>query len=187
MQCCFVSSHREMINFSAANAVAHIRVIHPFLCLNKPSSIKWPHPSQAPNLAHSRHLSSLSVWFGLVISVLLKVCLSFRFQDFRLEWLYNSLLIRNMSLGHGSLILLSLSVFFLLFIIRHDTVLSGLFLKKSLFGGISESQALGVFVILSLPPILFIFASAVINSASLLSFVLLFFLRFLGMSLVCLL
>lgn len=91
-----------------------------------------------------------------------------------------------MSLGHGSLILLSLSVFFLLFIIRHDTVLSGLF-KKSLFGGISESQALGVFVILSLPPILFIFASAVINSASLLSFVLLFFLKFLGMSLVCLL
>lgn len=64
MQCCFVSSHREMINFSAANAVAHIRVIHPFLCLNKPSSIKWPHPSQAPNLAHSRHLSSLSVRFG---------------------------------------------------------------------------------------------------------------------------
>lgn len=130
MQCCFVSSHREMMNFSAANAVAHIRVIHPFLCLNKPSSIKWPHPSQAPNLAHSRHLSSLSVRFGLVISVLLKVCLSFRFQDFRLESLYNSLLIRNMSLGHGSLILLSLSVFFLLFIIRHDTVLSGLFLKK---------------------------------------------------------
>lgn len=36
---------------------------------------------------------------------------------------------------------------------------------------------MGVFVILSLPPILFIFASAVINSASLLSFVLLFFFK----------
>lgn len=71
-----------------------------------------------------------------------------------------------MSLGHGSLILLSLSVFFLLFIIRHDNVLSGLF-KKSLFGGISESQALGVFVILTSSPRLLISASAVINSSSL--------------------
>ena len=38
-----VSSHREMISFRAANAVSHLRVFHPFLFLNKSSSMKWLH------------------------------------------------------------------------------------------------------------------------------------------------
>lgn len=91
-----------------------------------------------------------------------------------------------MSLGHGSLILLSLSVFFLLFIIRHDTVLSGLFLKKFVWRHFRESSFGCICNTKPPPPILFIFAPAVINSSSLLSFVLLFFFKFLGMSLVCL-
>lgn len=91
--------------------------------------------------------------------------------------MYNSLLIHNISLGQGFLILPSLSVFFLLFIIRHDNVLSGLFFFFSVFGGISKSQALGVFVILSSPPpqfCLFLLLLLLILPLSL-SFVLLIF------------
>ena len=126
--CCLLACLFHIVNWLISGLLCSLsfnNIPFLFLFLNKLSSMGQPCPSQAPTAlfpkpTRSRHLKS-------VYSVLPKTCVSVGFQDSRPKSSYNSLLIHNISVGHAFLILLSLSVFLLLFIIRHDNVLSGLF------------------------------------------------------------